>query len=120
MTPPATLETLTLPETLETLVALPEMLETLVTPPETLETLVTPPKMLETLVIEEEPDAADTEARGVVDKSLDPVIAVEESNVADESPVAKYDAGGNHIVESGSYPVDAGAFPPPESPDIAD
>ena len=81
---------------------------------------MTLPKTLETLVIEEEPDAADTETRGVVDGSPDPIVAVEESNVANESPVVKYDAGGNHLVKSGSYPADAGAFPPPEAPDIAD
>ena len=90
------------------------------TPPETLETLVTPPETLEMLVTEDEPDAADPETRGVVDGSPDPIVAVEESNVANESPVVKYDAGGNHLVESGSYPADAGAFPPPEAPDIAD
>ena len=90
------------------------------TPPETLETLVTPPETLEMLVTEDEPDAADPKTRGVVDGSPDPIVIVDESNVVDESLAEKYDAGGNHVVESGSYPVDAGAFPPPKAPDTAD
>ena len=66
------------------------------TPPETLETLVTPPETLEMLVTEDEPDAADPETRGVVDGSPDPIVVV------DELLTEKYDAGGNHVVESGS------------------